>query len=517
MPRPPIPASIALAAAVTVGLTVSATADQTVGLFQRDADSFEGYTLFSTLTHRGAYLFDVNGQLVNSWTTTFVPGNSTYLLPTGDLLRPADPGGNPVFLAGGDAGLVEIYDWDGTLEWSFLYSNDEVRAHHDVAYLPNGNVLVIAWEYRSAAQAIQAGRNPALLPDGELWPDHVIEVEPVGAKGGNIVWEWHAWDHLIQDFDGTKDNFGVVADHPELIDINFAPLTGADWLHVNAIDYNAELDQILIGVPFFGEIWVIDHSTTTEEAAGHSGGDRGRGGDLLYRWGNPRAYDRGTADDQRFFNQHDPQWIPAGHPGAGNILVFNNGQGRPDGAYTSIDELTPPVDEMGNYTLKEDEAYGPTDLVWRYTADPPESFYSSFISGAQRLSDGHTLICAGALGFFFEVRPDRTTAWEYVNPVSSSGPVVQGSSVPGSQRRAFRAVRYAPDYPGLKGRDLTGQGTIEIITCPGDVDCNGTVDVEDLVDVLAAWGTWTYADSDGNGVVDTPDLLTVLAAWGTCP
>ena len=152
-------------------------------------------------------------------------------------------------------------------------------------------------------------------------PDHIIEVQPTGQTSGDIIWEWHAWDHLIQNYDSSKANYGVVGDHPELIDINFGEfyLSTDDWMHTNSIDYNPQFDQILISVHNFDEIWVIDHSTTTEEAAGHSGGNSGKGGDLLYRWGNPESYDAGTASDQKLFGQHDTQWIKPDYPGAGHI------------------------------------------------------------------------------------------------------------------------------------------------------------------------------------------------------
>ena len=87
-------------------------------------------------------------------------------------------------------------------------------------------------------------------------------------------------------------------------------------MHTNAVAYNAELDQIMLSIHAFSEVWIIDHGTTTEEAASHSGGKRGKGGDLLYRWGNPRAYRTGTNVDQRLFAQHNAHWIPEGLPGA---------------------------------------------------------------------------------------------------------------------------------------------------------------------------------------------------------
>jgi hypothetical protein len=229
------------------------------------------------------------------------------------------------------------------LIWEFEYSSDQYLQHHDIEKLPNGNVLIIAWELKSFEEATMAGRNPDLMSQDKIWPDHIIEVQPNGSSGAYIVWEWHVWDHLIRDFDSTALNYGVVSDHPELIDINYIgtipnPL-GADWNHINAVDYNAAFDQIIISVRHLSEIWVIDHSTTTEEAAGHFGGNSGLGGDLLYRWGNPQAYDAGDATDQKLFVQHDFHRIESGLPREGNILIFNNGRGRPGSNQTRVNFL----------------------------------------------------------------------------------------------------------------------------------------------------------------------------------
>ena len=128
---------------------------------------------------------------------------------------------------------------------------------------------------------------------------------------------------------------------------------------MNSVDYNAALDQIVVSVHEFSEIWIIDHSTTTAEAAGHTGGRSGKGGDLLYRWGNPRVYRAGTKADQTLFAQHNAQWIPRGLPGEGHMLVFNNGGQRPDGSYSSVDELVLPVDGQGRYTREPGASYGP--------------------------------------------------------------------------------------------------------------------------------------------------------------
>jgi hypothetical protein len=189
-----------------------------------------------------------------------------------------------------------------------------------------------------------------------------------------------------------------------------------DWMHVNAVAYNAELDQVALSSPNFHEIWIIDHGTTTEEAKGHMGGRWGKGGDLLYRWGNPRAYRNGTNLDQRLFGQHNIQWIPKGMPGEGHLLVFNNGAGRKPVEYSSVDEFVPPTDRDGNYTRDKAGVFGPANALWSYSAPNKKDFYSWFISGAQRLANGNTLINAGAVGIVFEVTPDRETVWRFSNP-----------------------------------------------------------------------------------------------------
>ncbi|MCP4691455.1 MAG: hypothetical protein GY859_25650, partial [Desulfobacterales bacterium] len=245
----------------------------------------------------------------------------------------------------------------------------------------------------------------------------------------------------------------------EKIDLNFVSSSrpgdgGADWTHFNAIEYIESFDQILISVHEFSEIWVIDHGVTTAEASGDSGGRYGKGGGLLYRWGNPRTHGAGAASDQVLFKQHDASWIPSGYPGEGNILIFNNGAGRPDGNYSSVEEISPPVDESGAYTLVSGSAYGPASPAWVYTAPDPTDFFSQNISGAQRLANGATLICSGADGRFFEVTPEKEIVWEYVNPVAGGVVVDPGDPIPsdnmGNQmNQVFKVFRYADNYAGL--------------------------------------------------------------------
>ena len=432
--------------------------EATLGTTQHKLGAFGGYTLFAPLMSTDTFLIDMCGRLVHKWEGTARPGASVYLLRNGDLLRTEDTA-DTTFDAGGAGGRVVRMNWDGETQWSYNYSTAAHRQHHDVEILPNGNILMIAWELRTRAEASSAGRNVANLPGNELWPDTIIEVKPEGDSGGTIVWEWRAWDHLVQDFDASKANYGSVANSPELIDINFGRKNIEDWLHVNSIDYNESLDQIVISVHNFHEVWILDHSTSTAEAAGHTGGLSGKGGDILYRWGNPQAYGAGAPADKRLFGQHDSQWIDAGFAGAGNILVFNNGRNRPGGDYSTVDEIVPPI--SGNlYSLAPGSAYEPAEATWTYQAPEPTEFYSQNISGAQRLPNGNTLICSGAKGTFFEVDANDDVLWNYVSPISAESPVPGGGGGL-VVNNVFRAIRYAPDFEGLSGRDLTPGETLK--------------------------------------------------------
>jgi hypothetical protein len=434
----------------------------TIGLTLMDSSASNAYILFAPNSALYTDLVDNKGRLVHSWSSSYRPGLSCYLLEDGSLLRTAQVYA-PAFPAGGAGGRVEAFDWDGSLTWSYDYVTALHCQHHDIEPMPNGNVLMIAWEIKTRAEAVAAGRDPALIQQGELWPDHVIEVDPAT---DSIVWEWHVWDHLVQDFDPAKDNYDVVAQHPELADVNFVPHSGlADWTHTNSVDYNPDLDQIMLSVHNFGEAWVIDHSTATAEARGHTGGRRGMGGDILYRWGNPQTYRAGDSTDQRFFGQHDARWIEPGLPGAGHIMVFNNGFGRPDSNYSTVDEFIPACDSAGAYLRPlPGVPFGPAAAVWTYRADPPSSFFSGNMSGAHRLPSGNTFICCSQDGALLEVTPDARVVWRYINPVET-GPLYQGDRT-SMVTQLFRGTRFEPDYPGLAGRDLTPGYPIERYRTP---------------------------------------------------
>lgn len=371
-----------------------------------------GNTLISVLTSRDTYLIDLDYTVLQTWTGSSAPATFAYPLGDGAIIRPCvDPGGS--FSGGGMGGRLQKIDATNTIVWDYYFSTTDYQQHHDIQPMPNGNVLVIAWERKSQAEAIAAGRQSI---NGEMWPTMIAEIQPVGATGGAIVWEWHLWDHIVQDADSTKPNFGVVSEHPELVDLNYGSvLTGSSWDHGNSIDYNPDLDQIVYSARKMNEFYIIDHSTTTEEAAGHTGGNSGKGGDILYRWGNPQVYGRGDAGDQYYWGIHGADWIDAGSPGAGNILTFNNGD-RPGTAndYSSVEEFVLPSDGHGNYYISYGEPYGPPAPSWYY--DGPPSFFGVNRSGAFRLPNGNTLVTVTDAHNIFEVTPAGQKVWVYIAP-----------------------------------------------------------------------------------------------------
>jgi len=436
-------------------------AQQTVGLFTYNQQkSYNGLTLFCQMGSTTTYLLDNCGRVVHTWNSKYRPGHNYYMLEDGSLLRAGSLDTN-TFKSAGSGGIIERIAWDGTVLWSYILSDDTTHQHHDIYPMPNGNILAIAWDKRNNAQAKSAGRINVLT---DLWSEQIIEIKPTGLTTGEVVWRWRVWDHIIQSGDSLKPTYGIVKDHPERMNVNYGTLPIPDWLHANSIAYNPDLNQVIISMHNTHEFWIIDHSTTIAEAASSKGGRYGKGGDILYRWGNPILYNSGTAADQKLRGQHHAHWIPKGFTDAGNIMVFNNRAGGVGvNQYSSVDIIKPPMDEQGNYKL-ESTRFGPDSASWRYYGNPLKSFFSTNISGAERLPNGNTFICDGDNGVFFEVTPDNEIVWKYVNPVKQGQPIKQGDSI--SSNPVFRAVRYSYDY--LKGKTLVGGNPIELEPLPSN-------------------------------------------------
>ncbi len=404
------------------------------------SQAYEGYTLYSSFMGSGVNLIDMDGNTVHSWNVAR-GGYSVYLLESGNIIYPAESSSSGISGAA-SSGLLQEIDWDGNVVWEFDYKSSNYCAHHDIEPMPDGNVLMIAWEVKSGQEASDAGFSSS----NEVWPDHIIEVQQQGTSG-QVVWEWHAWDHLVQDNDASKPNYGVVADHPELFSVDLGgggnPFGKArstdqmgmgDWMHVNGVSYNQDLDQIVFSSHYFDEVCVIDHSTTTAEAAGHTGGNSGKGGDLLYRWGCPQNY--GASGTQYFDVVHCGTWVATDCPecGGSNIMAFNNNSSE---RASEIIEINPPVDESGNYSLTPGAAYSPSEPFWTYSGGT--DFYSSNLGRCQRLPNGNTFIVeSNDNGYMFEVTESGEKVWEYN---------------PGTQ--VARANRYGTDYAGLSRLNTT--------------------------------------------------------------
>jgi len=111
---------------------------------------FDGYTLFAPIRSNISYLIDNSGEVIHTWESEYMPGLSVYLLENGSLLRTGRGVDNPTFPAGfGAGGVVQKIDWNGAVVWEYEYSNDQHLLHHDIEVLPNGNVLMIASQYKT--------------------------------------------------------------------------------------------------------------------------------------------------------------------------------------------------------------------------------------------------------------------------------------------------------------------------------------------------------------------------------
>jgi len=461
------------------------------------AEVFDGMTLYTPIVNGSnshqTYLIDNQMNIINMWTHERGVVSMPYLLEDSTLLYPYRVE-NPSMNAAGSGGGISKYTWSGELLWDYHITDETYQHHHDIEPLPNGNILIIVWEKKSAEEAFAAGRQIINNPLNQMWAEAILEVEPVGDDSANIVWEWHIWDHLIQDVDSTLPNYGTIAEHPELQDINYddsnaGPPTvrpggpNGDWKHFNAIAYNIELDQIALSSRTHDEIYIIDHSTTTEEAATHTGGSSGMGGDYLYRWGNPNAYGRGLDSDHILKEPHGVNWIPEGYPGAGNILIFNNNHTN----NSAVIEIITPIIDNGTYLLNNNMPFGPEAPLWLYTGE----FHTEIQGGAFRLPNGNTLITDCDDGYIFEVTQDHYIVWSH--------------SYNEGQNIIARAQKYSMNYLNFDPVEFTF----------GDVNYDGYLNLMDILMVSDMRIGYGYepnppADYNSDGIVDMADLDSLL-------
>jgi hypothetical protein len=361
------------------------------------------YTFYAPKNTATAYLVDTSDNPVTFKTWTFNSqkrnGYSSYLLP-GDTVFRSYTVSNSTFSGGGIHGGVQKVSWNGTVTWDYVHSSTTYCLHHDIHPMPNGNVLLISYELKTQAQVTAAGCTTNL--SSGMWSEKIIEVKPTGPTTGEIVWEWHLWDHLCQNVDAAKPNYvASVSANPHRMNINYKATK--DWWHMNGIDYNPELDQIIISSHYMNEIYIIDHSTTTAEAATSSGGNSGKGGDFLYRWGNPAAY--GMSGTANFNVIHDAHWIPSDNPNyAGYLCAYNNKGGT--GGKTSIDIWAAPFDGQ-SYSMTPGQVITPATLDYKYNT----SFTATNEGNSQQLPNGNMLV-NNPNGVIYEVSPAGAVLWQ---------------------------------------------------------------------------------------------------------
>ena len=420
---------------------------------------------------RDLFLMDRNGARVHEWPHYLHPAEAVcpHLRDDGLLVRTGCPGIwlDAMSFPVGAHGVVSIVEPDGTVVWEFrLFEPGRRVLHHDFEPMGNGNILVLVYEGRTFEEAAAIGwqdqaREPLMRPPDlqRWWTETILELEPDLVTGETrIVWEWHSTDHLVQDVDPAKPNYGQLGPGCRKIDLNYTQypryrFNMGQIMHVNAISFDARRDQILLSSAMHGEMWVIDHATTTAEA-------RGERGDLLYRWGNPSSHKAGHESQKILDWQHDIGWIPDGVPHEGHVLIFNNGARRPgddlpnphpnrlsfthDG-YSELLEVKLPVDDEGRWTPDAADPLNGAEIVWAYNDDASKDWFSPFMSGARRLPNGNTLSALGYNKRIREVTPDGETVLDFL---------------PGGQGRTFRAVPIAADHPGLARLGLGTESSV---------------------------------------------------------
>ena len=446
--------------------------------------AFEGLTLITTTNKNGGlgnvdytHLIDNEGNIVNEWIHDTNPASIAYLsrdsilfVPCAIELENRAPSG----------GRFKKMNWDGDIIWDYNLPDSICIPHHDIEVMPNGNILAICSEQKSNEEVVSKGRANTSNDELGMVFDMIVEIHPEENNQATILWEWRFWDRLIQDVDSSLDNYMSIEDNIQKLNIN-CELPGplgvqlSDWNHCNAISYNSDLDQIAISSRRFSEIYIIDHSTNTLEAKSDVGGRYNKGGNFLYRWGNPQNHNSNL--ERKLFSPHSVNWVPKGYPGSGNILIFNNNY---EDFNSAVIEVTPPIDIEGNYLIDDNiGSYGPDEFYWIYQ----NNFYSDIQSGVLRLANGNTLISVTSTpSLVFEIDSLGQKQWEY------EGELVY---IP-------RALKYLNNLTNYE---------------KGDINQDNTINVQDVVLAINFVLNNEYdstADFNSDQIIDVLDIVQLV-------
>ena len=404
--------------------------------------AWSGYTLMP-IDKKGAVLIDMNGNVVRYWKD--FQGFPNKMLPGGYIMGSLGAR-ESVYGYQDQADLTEI-DWDGNVVWSFNkkeYIEEPdgkkkywlARQHHD--YQREGNPVGY---YVPGMEARVDGGNTLILchedvynkkiSDKRLLDDCIIEVD----WEGNIIWKWNVNEHFKElGFDEVQKN--VLFRNPNLHPIDKEGQS--DWMHINSMSVlgpNKWYDQ---GDERFNPENIIWDARESNICAIISK----KTGKIVWQIGPDFTKTRELKLIGQIIGQHHCHMIPQGLPGAGNILIFDNGGWAGYGAPSRTSKDGSKADLRDHSRILEINPVT-LELVWSFTgADftnvampitAPARFYSQLISSAQRLPNGNTLITEGCAGRLFEVTPEKEVVWEYYAPFN-----------PGDWM--YRAYRYPYDY-----------------------------------------------------------------------
>jgi len=432
------------------------------------------YNFYATKDATTAKLVDTTGALYKIWTFSSANKYSAYLIPGDTIVRTTSYTVAGAPSGGGVTGKIQKITWNGTVAWEYTYSSTTTQMHHDICPMPNGNVLFISYDVKTATQATQAGSSTS----STFYSEKIVEIKPTGPTSGTIVWEWKLWDHMCQNYNSAKDNYVTsIINNSQLLNINYVG-TGnlPDRYHMNGLDYNAELDQIVLSMHFMNSAFIIDHSTTNAEAAGHIGGNSGKGGDFLYRWGNPASY--GATGTTMFNTIHDAHWISSDHPTYPNYLCGYKNNNPP--TMSQIVIWNPPYNGY-NYSLTLGQAYEPSNYAYQYTC----TFAASNEGNSQQLPNGNMMV-NNFQGSSYEVNSAGTVLQTIVNSKSS------------------HAYRYSKCY--VRGPIAIASATLTEVPAGTDVTISSAA-----TSVTETNPTYTYEWSSGqstSSAIVTPTTTT---------
>ncbi len=345
-------------------------------------------------------LLDMKGETVHVWKTPYPPIYAR-LMPTGSILvslrcskpAPGRPGYGQYHMGGASGMLMEI-DWDGTI----VFEHFDPCMHHDFQKADNGNYIYVGWEAlpNDLTIKVRGGQKGTEHNDGTMFGDYFREVDPKG----NTVWEWHGMEH----FDPDLDIIGAI--HPR-----------EEWTHVNTVDVMPD-GNIMSCSRHTDGAFIVDRQT----------------GDIVWRWGNVAYLDKETGkvehkdirDPKTMGGPHNAHIIREGLPGAGNMLIYDNAM------YTFYSRALEVDIKSGDIVWESEDDYGLEGYV------KGRVHFTPFISGADRLPNGNTLICCGGNGVVFEVTREREIVWHWVRPTPNLESMVHWG--------VFRAHRYFPDF-----------------------------------------------------------------------